>query len=99
MKVLFNLLDAGIGGGQQVALGVAEELVRRGHRVGVVVPRTGPAAERFARTAWWSFSQISREGLQFFFIHSRRSFLKTYISADTFRPIGPPIDELAICPE
>ena len=47
MRILFNLLDAGIGGGQQVALGVAEELVARGHRVGVVVPAPGPATARF----------------------------------------------------
>jgi glycosyltransferase involved in cell wall biosynthesis len=46
--VLFNLLDAGVGGGQQVALGIAGELVRRGHSVGVVVPQLGPATDRFA---------------------------------------------------
>jgi glycosyltransferase involved in cell wall biosynthesis len=48
MKVLFNLLDAGVGGGQQVALDIATELVRRGHSIGVVVPAPGPAASRFA---------------------------------------------------
>ena len=48
MKVLFNLLDAGVGGGQQVAIDIASELVRRGHSVGVVVPALGPATERFA---------------------------------------------------
>ncbi len=48
MKVLFNLLDAGVGGGQQVAIDIASELVRRGHAVGVVVPALGPATERFA---------------------------------------------------
>ena len=48
VRVLFNLLDAGIGGGQQVAIGIAGELRRRGHAVGVVVPEPGPATERFA---------------------------------------------------
>ena len=48
MRVLFNLLDAGVGGGQQVALDVASELVRRGHSIGVVVPAPGPATSRFA---------------------------------------------------
>jgi glycogen synthase len=48
MNVLFNLLDAGIGGGQQVALDIAAELSRRGHSIGVVVPETGPATDRFA---------------------------------------------------
>src|SRR4051795_5715115 len=48
MRVLFNLLDAGVGGGQQVAFDIASELVRRGHSVGVVVPATGPATSRFA---------------------------------------------------
>jgi glycosyltransferase involved in cell wall biosynthesis len=48
VKVLFSLLDAGVGGGQQVAFDVAEELTRRGHRIGVVVPEAGPATERFA---------------------------------------------------
>jgi glycosyltransferase involved in cell wall biosynthesis len=48
VKVLFNLLDAGIGGGQQVAVGVAGELRRRGHAVGVVVPAPGPATVRLA---------------------------------------------------
>ena len=43
VRVLFNLLDAGVGGGQQVALDIASELVRRGHSVGVVVPAPGPA--------------------------------------------------------
>jgi glycosyltransferase involved in cell wall biosynthesis len=47
LKVLFNLLDAGVGGGQQVALGIARELVQRGHSVGVVVPDLGPATDRF----------------------------------------------------
>jgi glycosyltransferase involved in cell wall biosynthesis len=48
VRVLFNLLDAGVGGGQQVALGIAGELVRRGHSVGVVVPQLGPATARFS---------------------------------------------------
>ena len=48
MRVLFNLLDAGVGGGQQVALDIASELVRRGHSIGVVVPAPGPATRRFA---------------------------------------------------
>jgi glycosyltransferase involved in cell wall biosynthesis len=48
MRVLFNLLDAGVGGGQQVALDIASDLVRRGHSVGVIVPARGPATERFA---------------------------------------------------
>ena len=48
MRVLFNLLDAEVGGGQQVALGVAEALTERGHAIGVVVPAPGPATDRFA---------------------------------------------------
>jgi glycosyltransferase involved in cell wall biosynthesis len=48
VRVLFNLLDAGIGGGQQVAIGIAGELRRRGHAVGVLVPARGPASDRFA---------------------------------------------------
>jgi glycosyltransferase involved in cell wall biosynthesis len=47
VRVLFNLLDAHVGGGQEVALGIAGELVRRGHSVGVVVPEPGPATARF----------------------------------------------------
>src|SRR5439155_5737097 len=47
VRVLFNLLDAGVGGGQQVALDIAAELVRRGHTIGVVVPAEGPATRRF----------------------------------------------------
>jgi glycosyltransferase involved in cell wall biosynthesis len=47
VKVLFNLLDAGVGGGQQVALDIAAELVQRGHGIGVVVPAEGPATKRF----------------------------------------------------
>jgi glycosyltransferase involved in cell wall biosynthesis len=49
VKVLFNLLDAHVGGGQEVALGIAEALVRRGDSVGVVAPAPGPATERFER--------------------------------------------------
>jgi glycosyltransferase involved in cell wall biosynthesis len=48
MKALFNLLDAGVGGGQHVALDIAGELVRQGHGVGVVVPAEGPTTTRFA---------------------------------------------------
>src|SRR4029077_8300727 len=33
--------------------------------------RDDKAAKRFTRTAWWSFSQVARERLQFFFIHKR----------------------------
>jgi glycosyltransferase involved in cell wall biosynthesis len=47
LRVLFNLLDAGVGGGQHVAIGVATELTRRGHEIGVVVPKPGPSSERF----------------------------------------------------
>jgi glycosyltransferase involved in cell wall biosynthesis len=47
MKVLFNLLDAGIGGGQQVALSVARHLAQRQHEFGVLVPAPGPASIRF----------------------------------------------------
>jgi glycosyltransferase involved in cell wall biosynthesis len=67
VRVLFNLLDAGIGGGQQVALGIAEELVARGHSVGVVVPQPGPATERFAelgaRTHTARLVSLRRPGL------------------------------------
>src|SRR6266511_2947114 len=48
MRVLFNLLDARVGGGQHVALDIAAELIRRGHEVGVVVPAEGLTTERFA---------------------------------------------------
>jgi glycosyltransferase involved in cell wall biosynthesis len=48
MRALFNLLDAGVGGGQHVALDIAGELVRHGHGVGVVVPAEGPTTLRFA---------------------------------------------------
>lgn len=47
MRVVFNLLDAGIGGGQRVAAGVAQSLVDRAHDVGVAVPAGGPALEWF----------------------------------------------------
>jgi glycosyltransferase involved in cell wall biosynthesis len=47
MKVLFHLLDAGIGGGQLVAARVAAELVRRGDDVTLAVPADGPAVGRF----------------------------------------------------
>jgi glycosyltransferase involved in cell wall biosynthesis len=72
VRVLFNLLDAGVGGGQQVALGVAGELVRRGHSIGVVVPQLGPATDRFselgARTHTASLVSLRRPGV----IHGAR---------------------------
>lgn len=48
MKVLFHLLDAGVGGGQLVAARIAEKLAQRGDEIGLVVPREGPAAGRFS---------------------------------------------------
>jgi glycosyltransferase involved in cell wall biosynthesis len=47
MRVLFQLLDAGIGGGQLVASRVAEAMAERGDTLGLVVPGPGPAAVRF----------------------------------------------------
>ena len=47
MRVLFSLLDAGIGGGQQVATWIAQGLVTRGDSVGLLVPARGPAVEGF----------------------------------------------------
>lgn len=47
MRVLFNLLDADIGGGQRVALSIASEIARRGHALGLVVPAPGPASAQF----------------------------------------------------
>jgi glycosyltransferase involved in cell wall biosynthesis len=47
VRVLFHLLDSGIGGGQLVASRVAVHLAERGDEVGLVVPDDGPAAERF----------------------------------------------------
>ncbi len=47
MRVLFHLLDAGVGGGQLVAARVAAALIDRGDEVGLVVPDEGPASERF----------------------------------------------------
>lgn len=49
MRVAFHLLDAGIGGGQKVASQVAEELVSRGHELGLLVPGRGPTSEAFSR--------------------------------------------------
>jgi glycosyltransferase involved in cell wall biosynthesis len=46
-RILFSLLDAGLGGGQSVALSVAEQLIAEGHTVGVLVPAPGSASERF----------------------------------------------------
>lgn len=49
MKVLFHLLDAGIGGGQLVAARIAEKLAERGDTIGLVTPREGPATGRFSQ--------------------------------------------------
>lgn len=48
MRVLFQLLDSGIGGGQLVASRVAGALAERGYGLGLLVPGPGPAADRFA---------------------------------------------------
>jgi glycosyltransferase involved in cell wall biosynthesis len=48
MRVLFSLLDARLGGGQSVAISIADRLVAEGHTVGVLVPSVGHASERFA---------------------------------------------------
>jgi glycosyltransferase involved in cell wall biosynthesis len=47
MRVLFHLLDSGVGGGQRVATLVAEELVARGHTVGLAVATPGPTLDAF----------------------------------------------------
>jgi glycosyltransferase involved in cell wall biosynthesis len=47
MKILFSLLDAGVGGGQRVALRVAARLAAEGDGIGLFVLREGPAAEEF----------------------------------------------------
>jgi glycosyltransferase involved in cell wall biosynthesis len=47
VRVVFNLLDASVGGGQRVAAGIAQSLVDRSHDVGVAVPAAGPALEWF----------------------------------------------------
>ncbi|HEV8461325.1 MAG TPA: glycosyltransferase family 4 protein [Gaiellaceae bacterium] len=47
MRVVFNLLDADVGGGQRVAARVARALVERGDEVGVAVPADGPAVAWF----------------------------------------------------
>lgn len=47
MRVLVHLLDAQVGGGQRVARYVAEGLVVRGHRVGLMVDAPGPAVSWF----------------------------------------------------
>jgi glycosyltransferase involved in cell wall biosynthesis len=49
MRILFSLLDAGIGGGQRIASQIAERLVDEGDEVGLVVPEQGPAVERFEK--------------------------------------------------
>lgn len=48
MRILFHLLDAGIGGGQRVALAAAQRLRDSGHTLGLAVPTSGPAADEFA---------------------------------------------------
>jgi glycosyltransferase involved in cell wall biosynthesis len=48
MKVLFQLLDAGLGGGQLVATRVGAELAVQGAELGLMVPAPGPATEAFA---------------------------------------------------
>ncbi|MDX6567592.1 MAG: hypothetical protein QOH15_170, partial [Gaiellales bacterium] len=48
MKVIFNLLDASVGGGQRVAAGVADALHARGHTVAIAVADDGPAVPWFA---------------------------------------------------
>ena len=67
MRVLFNLLDAGVGGGQHVALDIGAELIRRGHEVGVVAPAEGRTTERFAalgaRTHTADLVTLRRPGL------------------------------------
>jgi glycosyltransferase involved in cell wall biosynthesis len=47
MRVLINLQDAQIGGGQRVAAQVANGLFSRGHSVGVMIGRPGPALDWF----------------------------------------------------
>ena len=48
MRVLFHLLDSGVGGGQRVATLLAEELVARGHTVGLAVATPGPTLDSFS---------------------------------------------------
>jgi glycosyltransferase involved in cell wall biosynthesis len=47
MKLLFSLLDAQVGGGQQVASWLAEAAAARGHEIGLIVPELGPTSDRF----------------------------------------------------
>jgi glycosyltransferase involved in cell wall biosynthesis len=47
VRVLFSLLDAAVGGGQRVALGVARRLTADGDRIGLLVPDEGPASDDF----------------------------------------------------
>jgi glycosyltransferase involved in cell wall biosynthesis len=47
MKILFQLLDAGIGGGQRVAWEIARYLTERGDEIGLTVPKPGPMVTRF----------------------------------------------------
>ncbi|MFL6036834.1 MAG: glycosyltransferase family 4 protein [Gaiellaceae bacterium] len=67
MRVLFNLLDAHVGGGQEVALGVAQALAEHGHSIGVVTPAPGAATERFealgATTHTSSLVSLRRPGV------------------------------------
>jgi glycosyltransferase involved in cell wall biosynthesis len=51
VRVVFNLLDANIGGGQRVAAGIAEALRAAGHDVGVAAPADGPALLWFTDAA------------------------------------------------
>jgi glycosyltransferase involved in cell wall biosynthesis len=64
MRVLFSLLDAGVGGGQSVALHIARGIVAEGDEVGLVVPDVGPTSERFrglgARIHLFDFQRIRR---------------------------------------
>lgn len=46
-RILFSLLDAGLGGGQQVAVWLAEAAVARGYAIGLLVPERGPTCARF----------------------------------------------------
>jgi glycosyltransferase involved in cell wall biosynthesis len=49
VRVLFNLLDANVGGGQRIAAGIAEALRAQGHAIGVAAPTDGPALRWFTR--------------------------------------------------
>jgi glycosyltransferase involved in cell wall biosynthesis len=47
MRVVFNLLDASVGGGQRIAAGIAASLRDAGHEIAVATPAPGPALEWF----------------------------------------------------